>query len=112
MKRLALPFLVALVAFLPAIAMELTTEKISLPTVQCGMCKNTIESKLADLEGLSSITVDVEKLTATVVYDSDKLTLKQIENAISKIGYDANETLANMKAQSKLMPCCRPGGDR
>lgn len=112
MHRFTLPLLLALMLLVPAIASAKKTETISLPGLQCVMCKNTIESRLADLEGLESITVDVENLNAVVVFDETKLTLAQIETAITKIGYDANEKKANFKAQSNLNACCQPGGDR
>jgi periplasmic mercuric ion binding protein len=112
MKRFALPALLALLVFLPAFAKTLTTETIALPTIQCNMCKQTIESKLAELEGLQSITVDVENHNAVVVFNADKVTLSEIETAITKVGYDANEKKAVLKAQKKLSPCCQPGGDR
>jgi copper chaperone CopZ len=112
MKRFAIPALLALLVFLPAIAKTLTTETIALPTIQCNMCKQTIESKLADLDGLQSITVDVENHNAVVVFNAEKVTLSEIETAITKVGYDANEKKAVLKAQKKLSPCCQPGGDR
>jgi hypothetical protein len=40
------------------------------------------------------------------------VTLSEIETAITKVGYDANEKKAVLKAQKKLSPCCQPGGDR
>lgn len=112
MKRTAISALLALVILLPAIAKELSTETIALPTIQCTMCKQTIETKLAELEGIQSITVDVEKHNAVVVFNGETVTLSQIETAITKIGYDANEKKAVLKAQKKLSPCCQPGGDR
>ena len=106
-------FLIALIALvaiaLPMSAKEITTAKVKLPTLQCGMCKRTIETKLKDHAGLDSITVSVDEKEATVVFDADVTTLEQIEQAISKSGYDANEVAADKRAQKKLHPCCQPG---
>jgi copper chaperone CopZ len=109
MKRtfISMALLVALV--IPALAAAIVTETIKVPTVQCGSCKHKIESKLSTMKGLKSITVDVDAKTATVEFDPGVVTLAKIEKAISKVGYDANDTKADTKAQHKLAPCCRPG---
>jgi copper chaperone CopZ len=111
MKKLLLAIAAVLLIALPASAKDIKTTTIKLPTLQCGTCKRTIESKLSGLRGLDSITVDVEQKVATVVYDADVTTLKSIEKAISKAGYDANDTKADARAQKKLSPCCQPGGE-
>jgi periplasmic mercuric ion binding protein len=109
MKQLSLILALALITLVPVLAKEIKTETVSLPTLQCGMCKKTIEKKMTGMNGLDSITVNVEEKTATVVYDTSVTSLEKIEEAISLIGYDANETQADRKAQRKLHACCQPG---
>jgi mercuric ion binding protein len=94
---------------LPASAKEIKTAEIKLPTLQCGMCKRTIESKLKGTEGLDSISVSVDEKIATVVYDADVTTIAKLEEAISLTGYAANDVAADKRAQKKLHPCCQPG---
>lgn len=112
MKRSAITLFLALAIIIPALAREIRTETIKLPTLQCGMCKETIESKMKNLKGLKSIDVDVDKLSATVEYDADIVTLAKIEKAIAATGYGANDTPANRRAQRKLDKCCQPGAHR
>ena len=112
MKRIALTLFLALAIMVPVLAKEIVTETIKLPTLQCDMCKETIESKMKKVKGVKSITVDVDKLSATVEYDADVLTLAKIEKAIAATGYDANDTRANRRAQRKLDKCCQPGAHR
>ena len=109
MKHLSLILALALMTLVPVLAREIKTETISLPTVQCGSCKKTIEKKLTGMKGLDSISVNVEEKSATVVYDTTITSLEKIEKAISMVGYDANETKADRKAQRKLDACCQPG---
>jgi mercuric ion binding protein len=104
----------SIVAVLIALTVSLhaakpTTATIALPTLQCGMCKKTIESKVNGVEGITSITVNVDEKTATVEFDAEIITLEGVEQAISKAGYDANETKADKRAQRKLHACCQPG---
>lgn len=108
----ALLMILAVVMALPLHAREMRTEKIKLPTLQCGMCKETIETKMQKMKGLKSIVVDVDDLSATVEYDADVVTLAKIEKSIADIGYDANDTRAKRSAQRKLDKCCQPGAHR
>ena len=83
------------------------TEEITLPTVQCGMCKKTIEKAVKKLDGIVSISVDVDVKKAVVVFDDTKTSLTAIENTISKAGYEANSKKANKEAYDKLDDCCK-----
>ena len=109
MKRISTLLALLFVMTLSLRAEEPTTVTVALPTLQCGMCKKTIETKVTGLEGLQSITVDVETKIATVVFNPHVTNLEAIETAISKAGYDANETKADVRAQKKLHGCCQPG---
>ncbi len=53
------------------------------------------------------ISTDIERRTATVVYDSLKLALKNLEFAVAKAGFDANNTPAEPQAAKALPPECR-----
>lgn len=110
MKRIYSTVTLLLAVVLPMLAAEMTTATVSLPTLQCGGCKNRIEGKISTLEGVQSIVVNVEKKEATIVFDPTVTSLATIEAAISKVGYDANETRADSNTQKKLPTCCQPGG--
>ena len=109
MKHLLTFLAFVAISTLSTFAKDVTTTTIDLPTLQCGMCKKTIESKVGGIDGLDSIYVDVDTKTATVTFDSEVTTLATIEQAIAKAGYDANAIKADRVAQRKLHPCCRPG---
>ena len=83
---------------------------VNTPTIQCGMCQKTIEMGLKKVSGISRSAVDLETKTTKVIYDKEKIDLTQIEKAISELGYQANETLANSTAYDALAPCCKIGG--
>ena len=110
MKRIYTTLTLLLAILIPALAVEMTTATVSLSTLQCGGCKNRIEGKVSTLEGVKSVVVDVEKKEATIVFDPTVTNLATIEAAISKAGYDANDTKADPDMQKKLPTCCQPGG--
>ncbi len=53
------------------------------------------------------IAVDRERRDITVPYDSIKLSLKNIEYALAKSGFQANNIPANEKARAALPESCR-----
>lgn len=80
---------------------------VALPSVQCGMCKNTIETGMSKVDGINSINVDVDKKTAMVMYDPAKIDAHSVEQSIANLGYWANETPADPSAYENLAGCCQ-----
>ena len=103
-----------LMVILLGIFMGCGGEKIDVtvmtPTIQCGMCEKNIEVGLAKVDGVASSTVDLSTKTTKVSFDAQKTDLLKIEKAISNLGYQANETLANSEAYESLPACCKIGG--
>jgi len=83
---------------------------VKTPTIQCGMCQKTIEKGLGKVTGVTHSKVDLKTKTTHIVYDKSKVTMANIEKAISDLGYQANETLANPVAYEALPGCCKIGG--
>lgn len=53
----------------------------------CASCSVTVRVAAAKLDGIASIDVDADAGTATVTFDSTKVTAEQIAAAISEAGY-------------------------
>ncbi len=85
------------------------TADIQLATIQCGMCKKTIERGVSDVKGVVKVEVDVEKKIGLVTYKAGVVDLAVIEKAISALGYGANNTTANPTAYETLPRCCKIG---
>jgi len=83
---------------------------VNTPTIQCGMCQKTIEMGLKNVPGVTRSAVDLETKTTKVIFDKEKTDLSKIEKAISGLGYQANETLADPIAYDGLPGCCKIGG--
>ena len=73
----------------------------------CLMCKDRIEQGLAFEKGIKDVSLDVETKIATVKYNPAKITPDEIRKAISKLGYDADEVVADKTAYDKLPKCCK-----
>ncbi len=65
-----------------------TTTTISVPSIHCDNCKNSIEGALNGLDGVTSAEVSVPDRTVTVAFDDADVELAQIREAIEEQGFD------------------------
>jgi periplasmic mercuric ion binding protein len=89
---------------------EHVTVSVNTPTIQCGMCQKTIEMGLKKIAGINNSTVDLATKKTKIIYDLEKTDLESIEKAISSLGYQANEKLADPISYESLPACCKIGG--
>jgi len=84
------------------------TETVEIKSsVVCGMCEDRIKKDLAFEKGVKAIEVDLKAQTVTVTFNPKKTDKEKIKIAITKIGYDADELIAEDKAYEKLPACCK-----
>ena len=88
------------------------TTEIATPTTQCGMCITNITYALDKLDGIKKVKINDKNRSVIITYLDDKTTLDELETAISKAGYQANDKPANPEAYGKLSRCCRLPKDR
>jgi len=74
---------------------------------QCGMCVEKIEKKLNYTKGIVWSKVNLETSTIIVKYKTKKISLTQVKETISNIGYDADEIQANKDVMMELPQCCQ-----
>lgn len=79
-------------------------------SAQCEMCKNRIEKDMAFEKGVKTVKLDLETKVLTVTYNEKKTDPEKLRNAVTKIGYDADDMEADPKAYAKLPACCKKGG--
>lgn len=79
-------------------------------SVQCGDCKDRIESVLNYTKGVKYTEVDVASKNVVIGYKAKKITADEIKEIIRNIGYSADELPADQTALDKLPACCKPGG--
>ena len=67
---------------------------IQLETLTCQSCMQKIEGALKGLDGVDRETVNVSFNSSKVKvnFDDDKISLAQIEEAISKLGYEVKKS--------------------
>jgi len=61
---------------------------ITILGMMCASCSASVERKLNSLDGINSAAVSLPTRTALIEYDTDKISLQQMKEAIDGIGYD------------------------
>ena len=93
---------------LNAQAQDKKTETVKIKTsAVCDMCKATIEKGIAYEKGVQNVNLDVASQMLTVQYRTEKTNVETLRQAVTKLGYDADETAADAKAYSRLDDCCK-----
>jgi periplasmic mercuric ion binding protein len=100
--------IILILTFAGIIASAQTGVKTSTFIVKgnCEECKVRIENA-ADIKGVKISKWDPDTKVATVTYDTAKVKLEKIQEAIASRGYDAGDYKGNDKAYSRLPKCCK-----
>lgn len=80
--------------------------EIKVAGMTCAMCASTIEKSLLNLEGVSKAEVNLAKETASVEYDSGKLKINDLDNAVKDAGYDVINEKAILKVGGMTCVMC------
>ena len=73
-----------------ALAKEATTE-MKVPAMDCAACTVVIKKALTQSKGVKNVDLNVEKRTATVVYDDTQVTQTEIQKTIEKAGFKTEQ---------------------
>ena len=84
------------------------TAELKIKTsAKCGMCKKRIERDLGVSKGIVYSNLNLDDKVVTITYNTKKTSPEKIKEVISKIGYDADEVVANQKSHDALPGCCQ-----
>ncbi|MCE5214032.1 MAG: heavy metal translocating P-type ATPase [Methanobacterium sp.] len=80
--------------------------KIKISGMQCASCALNIEKSLNNLEGVSDAQVNFNAEEANLNYDSDKIKLFEVENAVKNAGYDVINEKITLKIGGMTCAMC------
>lgn len=63
-------------------------ETLKVQGMSCAHCVNAVETRVYELQGISSVKVDLCKGEMAVEYDNSETSLKEIQEAIEEQGYE------------------------
>ncbi|MBL4652079.1 MAG: heavy-metal-associated domain-containing protein [Flavobacteriales bacterium] len=81
-------------------------------SAQCEMCEERIMSELNMHKGVRKIEFNLPTKEVTITYNAVKTSEEDLREAISEIGYSADDILAADNAYEKLPSCCKKPADR
>ncbi|MEE4294097.1 MAG: heavy metal-associated domain-containing protein [Xanthomonadales bacterium] len=84
--------------------------EVSVENIKCGGCANTIRTRLEKLDGIDSVTVDVESGRVTV--DGDEDTRENVIERLASLGYPETgsvEGIRSATAKAKSFVSCAVG---
>lgn len=84
------------------------TEKIEVQNLKCGGCAGTIKSKIALVDGVDSVDVDVEASLVTVTV-SDSKSLEKVVIRLSELGYPKTGNHNGLGQKAKSFVSCAVG---
>ena len=91
---------------------ETKVDTISIKTSAiCNDCKERLEHDMAFEKGVKSVELDLDTKVLTITYKENKTTEEKLKTAVTKIGYDADEMVADQKAHDRLPACCQKGAE-
>ena len=81
---------------------------ILVQNLKCNGCANTITNKLANIENISDLEIDVDesKISFRYLHDDDVFKVKEI---LKKIGYPSNNEENTIVSKTKSYISCATG---
>lgn len=74
-------------------------QSINVANIKCGGCANSISSKLAEMEGISDVKVDVESGNIEFDTTTDDTVVK-VKDTLAKMGYPEGDPTLLQTAKS------------
>ena len=92
LKSVFLVFALVLISQPEAIAKKKEVKEITIQSdFTCGGCKAKIEHNIKFEKGVTAISADLKTMTITISYRTDKTNPEKLREAISKLGYKADD---------------------
>ena len=85
---------------------ETKKAEIKVTGMTCATCASTIEKSLLNLEGVNKAEVNLAREIASVEYDSNKLKINDLDNAVKDAGYDVINEKAILKVGGMTCVMC------
>ena len=101
--------LLALLSVVACRKQDIRVARITVPQMGSQACADRVNMIVQRIPGVlgDQVVLDRERRDVAVPYDSIKLSLKNIEYALAKAGFQANNIPADEKARAALPESCR-----
>ncbi len=77
-------------------------KNLDIEGMHCASCALLIENQLKKIRGIQQANINFSAEKATITFDEDKVNLVEIQEAIKRLGYIANQTDETIHAQTEI----------
>lgn len=70
---------------------NLQTVTLSVPTMTCPVCPITVKKALEKVPGVSKVNTDLKGKTVEIIYDPQKIIVKELIRVTTQAGYPSSE---------------------
>lgn len=112
--KIIVSVLLFFIALSPVFSQNKKTETIIVKTnihcdhcKQCESCGGRFEREIPFIRGVKDFSFDEKAMTISLTYNIKQTSPDKLREAISKIGFDADDIKADAKAVARLDDCCR-----
>ncbi len=88
-RNLIILLMFGLLSHVPSVFATETTATFTVEKMTCATCPLTVRKAMERVEGVLDAKVDYDSKTATVKFDDERTTPKEIAEASTEIGYPA-----------------------
>ena len=81
---------------------------ITVQNLKCGGCANTITTKLAELENISEVTIDVDKSIVAFNHNNQAEAIA-VKDRLKTLGYPLVDDDNNLVSKAKSFVSCATG---
>ena len=71
----------------------MTTVTYSVPAISCGHCTHTIETEVADMQGVKSVKAEIDSKKVVITFDAPA-TEEKIKTLMAEINYPVEGLIA------------------
>ncbi len=83
-------------------------KSIKIQNLKCGGCASTIKTKLAEIDKIEGVEVDIPELQVNFSY-TDEASIILVEQKLTAIGYPPVGAKNNVVSKAKSMISCATG---
>lgn len=83
-------------------------KSIKIQNLKCGGCASTIKTKLAEIDKIEEVEVDIPELQVNFSY-TDETSIILVEQKLTAIGYPPVGVKNNVVSKAKSMISCATG---
>lgn len=83
---------------------KIQSEQLRVSGMHCASCSNIITKRIKKLPGVNDFAINVATENATVEYDAGQVTLNQMNDAVTPLGYFLRSVAEPMIDHSKMSP--------